>query len=469
MKPTRNLKNILSLFSVDLGTKFLGFLATTYIARILGTSGFGAINIGLAVLVYVQILSSSGLTLLGTKKVAEGRDDLNYLTGDIVSIRFFLTVIVVFAAYLISFFFITSDEIRLIVLAYILYAFPFALLLDWFFSGKQKMEITSAGRIIASLVYLILVIVFVNTPDDLINTAAAWVMGGVANALFIWYLFRRYNYKIKVKLSRYKKSFSLLKEALPLGLASLLSQLAIMFPAIYLGIVSTTSDVGIYSAAYRLIGLFLIFDRVFVTVFFPKMVNTITQIPERMEELFNRTLKIISVFALIISVPMVVGGGAMINFIFGEEFGDSILIFQILVGFFVFTLTNSVFSYTLIAINREKAYIFALTVSLVTFISLVIILYSTYLTLGIAIALIVYEIVQITVMIIKFKETASVTYWTSIVVPAIITLVIIVVILNINIHFLLKILISLCAGIPLVSFAGRLKLEDIKYIKRLMI
>jgi O-antigen/teichoic acid export membrane protein len=469
MKPTGNLKNIISLFSVDLGSKFLGFLATTYLARILGASGFGAINIGLAVLVYVQILSTGGLTLLGTKKVAEDNEDTDYLAGDIIALRLLLTLVVVLLTYIVVSFYITSEEIKLIVLVYILYSFPSAVLLDWFFSGKQKLEITSAGRISGSLIYLILVVVLVKTSGDIINTAIAWVIGGTVNSLFIWYLYSRYGNKIKVRVKRYKKSLKLLKDSSPLGLASLLSQVAIMFPAIYLGIASTTSEVGIYSAAFRLISLFLIFDRVFSAIFFPKIVNAISLAPERLEDIFNRILKIISLLALTVSIPMIIAGEIMIDIIFGDQFSGSVLVFQLLTGFFVFTLINSVLSYTLIAINKEGTYILALTISVLTFVAAVLIFYPEFFTPGIAIALIVYEVVQTIVMVIKFRQTAFITYWTSIIIPVFVSLFLVTALINLEVHISIKILIAFFGGIPLVAFAGRLKIEDIKYIKRLMI
>jgi len=469
MKPTANLKNIFSLFSVDIFTKLLGFFTTTYLARILGTSGFGAISIGLAALVYVQILSSSGLTLMGTKRVAEGIEETGYLTGDIVSVRLILTTIVIVLAYFLSYFFISSEEIRLIVLIYILYGFPSAVLLDWFFTGKQRMEITSAGRVVNSVVYLIFVFLLVKSSDDIVNTAVAWVIAGMANSIFIWIIFKKYKYKIIFKLKRLKTSFSLLKQSFPIGFASLLSQAVIMFPAIYLGFAAGTSEAGIYSAAYRLITLFLIFDRVFATVFFPKIVNAISQAPGRLEEIFNRILKIISLLALAVSVPMIVAGDFMIHFVFGEAFKESILVFQLLTGFFAFTLINSVLSYTLIATNREGIYIFSLTISVVTFIAAILFFYNEFLTPGIAIALLIYEIVQASIMIFRFRKAIHIKYLTSIITPVLVSLIIIFLLVSFDVHFIIKTSAAIIVGTPLIALASGLTIEDIKYIKRLMI
>jgi O-antigen/teichoic acid export membrane protein len=469
MKLTRNLKNILSLFSVDLGTRFIGFLVVAYLARVLGKSGFGAIHIGLSVLAYVQMVGNCGLTLLGTKKIAAAHPEPSLLTGDIIFLRFIITSLAFLAVLLILNLFNIPQELRLVIIIFILYAFPYALLLEWYFLGLQKMGITSAGRIIGSIFYFVFIVILVKTPGGTVNTAIAWVIGGAANAVFIWFYFRREGKNIKIEIKRLKKSLSLLKEAFPLGLAGFISQAVIMFPALYIGFVSSTSDVGIYSAAYKLIALLLIFDRVFSAVFFPKIVQAVARTPDRLDEIFNMIIKIIVMLGLAIAIPIIVSSNLLIDLIYGGTFQDSVILFQVLVAFFVMTLINSVLSYTLIAIDRERAYTLALLWSMIAFIIGVLLLYSNFSTLGIIFALILYEIIQMGVMVRKIKENLFINFLSSIVLPIITTFVFIIVLVNLNLIIVFKILLGIITGIPLIAISGGLTFKEIKYIKRLLI
>ncbi|MFO7446303.1 MAG: oligosaccharide flippase family protein, partial [Ignavibacteriaceae bacterium] len=141
MKLNKNLKNVISLFSIEFVARFFAFIAVTYLARIMGTSGFGVINIGLAVLSYAMIVANGGLTLLGTKKIAAGSANNEKLAGDIFLTRVLFSFILFVTAIVISYIFITSGEVFNVITAYLFFLFPSAVLLEWFFHGLQRMDV----------------------------------------------------------------------------------------------------------------------------------------------------------------------------------------------------------------------------------------------------------------------------------------------------------------------------------------
>ncbi|MEJ2616833.1 MAG: oligosaccharide flippase family protein, partial [Ignavibacteriaceae bacterium] len=178
MKVNKNSKNIIYLFSLEFFVRLIGFAATTYLARVLGTSGYGLINLGLAILGYALLFGNSGLTLLGTRKVAAGSNNYDNLVSEILSARFYLSVTILIISYLLISLFITSSETRNIVFIYMLYIIPFAFLLEWFFQGIQRMGAITIGRIIGMSSYLLFLIIFVKSEKDTLLTAVGWVIGG---------------------------------------------------------------------------------------------------------------------------------------------------------------------------------------------------------------------------------------------------------------------------------------------------
>ena len=109
----RNLKNIISLFSIEFIARLLGLLAVTYLARVLGKSNFGVINIGLAVLSYAMIIGNGGLTLLGTRKVAGNVNSIEKLTGDILLTRITFAALIFMISTAAIYFLVQSEEVRL--------------------------------------------------------------------------------------------------------------------------------------------------------------------------------------------------------------------------------------------------------------------------------------------------------------------------------------------------------------------
>ena len=87
--------NILSISSADVGTRLIGFLAVTYLARTLGPENMGIIAIGLAILTYASIISTMGLPTLGVRSVSANKSstmDVG-IVKQIITARGFLSVI----------------------------------------------------------------------------------------------------------------------------------------------------------------------------------------------------------------------------------------------------------------------------------------------------------------------------------------------------------------------------------------
>ena len=467
MKVNKNSLNIIYLFSLEFFVRLIGFAATTYLARVLGTSGFGLINLGLAILGYALLFGNSGLTLLGTRKIASGSEKAGGIVSEILSARFFLSIFILIISFLVVFFFVKPVETRNIVLVYMFYLIPFAFLLEWFFQGIQRMGVITIGRIIGMASYLAFLILFVKSRQDTLLTAAGWIIGGAVNSVILWLFFNKSGNKAKIKYRNF--NFTVLKESISLSLASIIAGLAVLFPVIFLGIVSTNSNIGIYSAAFKILILFLTFDRVFNALFFPKIINCINNFPEKLEEIFNSILKIIVVFSLSVGLLEIVGGRFIITFVFGKSFVDSVLIFQILTGYFTFTLINSVFSFTLIGMNKENIYTIALSIGAAVFIILSLILYNYLSVPGVALSLPFFEIAVLSYMASKLKHLVKIRIFRNLFIPVTGTYIVILpVLLFIKISLLIKLLLVLIVCIPVIIVLTGFNTGELKFLKRVL-
>lgn len=468
MKINRNLKNILSLFSFEFVSRLLGFIAVTYLARILGTEGFGLINIGLAVLSYAMIFGNSGLNLVGTRKIAAGVDDPGKYTGNILFTRFFLSILVYLISALAVYMFVESEEAVKVILVYNLFLIPSAFLLEWFFHGHQKMDIIAIGRIAGIGSYLIFVLIFVNKAEDTLQTAAGWVFGGIIHSILLFYIFIKNKYPVKLHINWRNFTF-LIKESFPLVSANAITQFVTMFPVIYIGIVLTESDAGLYSAAYKLIVLFLVFDRVFNALFFPKIIKCVKETPDNLENIFNKILRIITTLTFSLALFIIVLNEHLIEIIFGSSFVDAASAFKILTGVFIFTLINSVFTYTLVAMNKESIYTASLFWSMVIFLVVTFVFTGSHGLVAPAIALVIFEMSSLLLMANKLRREVSFNFIRTVVLPVLFVLAVSAafIIFNVGIAIQLAILIFVC--VPLIILICGLSLNEIKFIKKVFI
>ncbi len=466
MKLTANSRNILFIYSGDAVSRLLGLLAVSYLARVLGPSDFGTISIGLAALAYAMVLGNSGLKLLGTRKIAGETDNIEYLTGNILIARLILSTIVFSIGISIVYFFIAANDIFNVILVYLLGVFPAAVLLEWFFHGHQKLGIIAGGKIFGMFGYLVFVLLFVKTPNDIIWVAWAWIIGISTNTIFLWIVFRLKKFRVCFQRNRLNIK-SILIEALPLGAASIIAQITTQFPPLFLGLVAAKSDVGLFSAAFKITVFLLIFDRVFYAIFFPRISRCFHKFPEKLEENVKYVLKITTVLVLIIGLYAILSGEFIVNWIFGSSFRDAVPIFQVLVGYFVLNLVNSVFSFTLIGIEKEKVYTKSLLWGMIAFFISLLFLTKSLGTVGVAYALISYQFTALVIMAVALKRQITLNYIRFLILPFLGTfLVLIPLLLYENCALIIKLIITTGVGFPVIAWLGGIGRNEINFLGR---
>jgi O-antigen/teichoic acid export membrane protein len=344
-------QNFFSLLTADIGRRLLGFIAVAYLARVLGKEDFGAVSLGFAVLAYGMVISAAGFPTIGTKKIAQGAsiEVVEQVMGTrLISTFFVMTVII-----LIVITGVQDTTIAWLIIIFLLSLLPQIFFVDWFFQGKETMGIVSAARIIQAVVYLAVVLIFVKTAKDILWVAVGSICGECAASLLLYTQFRK---KFQYFHIRLKPSLHLFKQSAPLAIGIILTTLMINYPIIVLGIVKTSSDVGVYSAASKLVYTLLMGDRILVLLLFPASARKFHESPDKFQELLRGTLR----WIIIIGLPVAVGGmlvaDEMIGIVFGFEYGMSAPVLQVFIWYFFLTMIHTVFTSGLIGAGGEKSY-----------------------------------------------------------------------------------------------------------------
>lgn len=460
-KIKKTAKNIGLLFAGDIFNRLIGFITVAYLARILGASNFGLISIGFAFLSYFLTISSNGLPTLGVRKIIKCKDD-NEIVGDFISTRFIFSIFAVILIFLISFF-ISSSQLRSIILAYSLYLFPTAFLLVWYFQAKEQMGLIVSGRAVGMIFYLILILTFVKTNKDIIYVPYCWFICGLVTSLFFIFIYTFRGNKIKIRFSFYRTK-SLFLEAFPLGVANLIAQITLYLPPIFLGFVMSPKEAGFYSAAAKIVFLFLILDRVFSFSFFPAISKCVSKTPERLNNIFHQTLKWIVVVVILFGFLGILLGKYLVLFVFGKEYLSSVLIFQMIMSYFMITLINSVFTFTLIALKQEKAYTLSLFIGSLVFFASAWFLLKIFGPAGMGVGLGLYQAVVLLIMNNKLKNFLEIKFLKVVVLPLVVSIVIFLpLILIIDLNIIFKILVILICIIPISKLIG-IKKDELNFL-----
>ncbi len=407
-------KNFISLFISDAVGRILGFIAVVYIARLLAVEGFGLVSYGMAFLTYALLLGNPGLTTIGAREIA--KDHSNHrVTEEILGLRFSLAIII-FVLFVVGLLVIPGQILtKQVIFCYLLSLFPFALLLEFVFQGREEMGYIGASRLIQYGIYVILLFILVKGSRDILRVPFSFLIGYVAAAAFLIVIFLR---KCKSIQLRFSWNFwrHLLIMSTPVGLATIFNQVSLNLPPLVLGIVHTKTEVGFFSAGFKIISMLLIIERVSHYVSFPIIAKQHTTIPEKLSKSFTLLTK----FLFAITIPVTFGGivlaTSIIQFIFGAGYVGAITMFRILLLYFSITPINTIFGYGLVAMNQERRFFKVISIAAFVNLVLIVILGINFKGAGTALALFVSEVISIILMnreLRKFVSFDSIRYLTK--------------------------------------------------------
>ena len=344
-------QNLLSLFTADMVRRLLGFISVAYLARVLGKEDFGAVNLGFAVLAYGMVLSAAGFPTIGTKKIAQGAS--LEVVGQVIGSRLISTILVLAVIILTVLAGVQNTTIAWLIILFLFSLLPQIFFVDWFFQGKETMGAVSAARIVQSVVYLAVVLIFVRTADNVLWVAVGSICGECAASMLLFAQFRKIFHDVPI---RFTPSLRLFKQSAPLAIGVILTTLMMNYPVLALGILKTSSDVGVYSAAGKLVYFLMMGDRILVLLLLPASARKFHDSPEKFQGLLRDSMR----WILLISLPVAVGGmliaDDLIRIVFGAEYGVSASVLQVFIWYFFLTMLHTVFTSGLIGAGGEKSY-----------------------------------------------------------------------------------------------------------------
>lgn len=332
----------------------LALVAIGFVTRYLGKDGFGDYATVLAFLALFAAIADLGLYHIATREISREGSDEEKIIGNIFSLRIISATVVVLFSPIIVFFFDYSPMVKLgVVIAASSYIFSSSYqVLNGVFQKNLAMDKVAIGELIGKVIQVTTIIIAVKY-----NLGFSWVISSllfnmIASFTIIYIWSRKYiRFKLRFDFS-YWKSF--LKESLPIGIGSIIVFIYFKIDTIFLSVMKTNSDVGIYNAAYKVVENIIFFPSMVVGLVLPIMSNTINSSKEKFVDVANKTFK----FFIILVVPLIIGtlflSDGIINLIGGGQFAQSASVLRILVFALSSIFFGVFFNNILIAGNLQK-------------------------------------------------------------------------------------------------------------------
>jgi O-antigen/teichoic acid export membrane protein len=381
-------RNFLWLLIGDLASKVFLFIATVWIARKLTDAGFGTLSFAQAVLSYMIITMDMGLPIYGTREIAREPEKASVFAGNILGIRFSLAVILVVGTWALMSLLEVEPVLRWLIIFTSFWLFPWALNLEFAFTGLEKMRYASLGQFLFQFLFLISVVFTIHEVGDLLKVPLIRALMAMVVSIVLIYNFQKviktnfFEIFRQIDIRGWKKY---IRDSFYLAASLIVIKIYYSFDTLMLGFYNQMSAVGWYNAAYRIIILFVTIASLLQTAFAPFFVKK----QDRLNEFLPGVQKFAWVLMLsvnVITVFIFVFSAELIPIFFGKDYMNSIWILRYLSLSLLFIFADTVYLAPLLYTGGQKKYFISVLVGAVLNITLNLILIPRYSYYGAVIA-----------------------------------------------------------------------------------
>ncbi|WP_321423217.1 flippase [uncultured Methanobacterium sp.] len=348
-------KNITSLVTIEVVNQISLVILAILLPRFLGDVGFGQYSFIMSFTLLTSIFLDFGLRSLTIQEVSRDKSlTSEYFSNGIIikTILSLVTFSVVFAlANLGNYPDVIKFSLYIMTISYILNSFS-----DVFrsiFYAYETMEYGALTLTTSKIIITLLVIIFLFLGYGLIQVMLAFLLGNLFALIFNYKLFRdkipRTKFLVSSKFSKY-----LIMGGLPFGLAIAFNTIFFNFDIVAITHYVGNAATGWYSLPVYVLTVLLTFFYSISAAIFPTFSNFFKSQEDLLKEGYEKTYKFLFMVITPLTLVLYILASPIILYFFGNQFFNSILIFQILIWLLIPLTIARFIEMVLAAINKQK-------------------------------------------------------------------------------------------------------------------
>jgi polysaccharide transporter, PST family len=324
--------NAASVMAVQAGMYLLPLINIPYLLRVIGPERYGVIAFSQAVMAYFITLNDYGFNLSATRELAVHRDEpkvRSELYSAVMTIKVTLCLVSFLLLCILVTFVPRFQHDRLVFFASFGSVIGTMLFPQWFFLGIEKMYWISVATIAANAVFTAGIYLLVHRPSDYLIAASVQAGGKlVAGILGLIILFSTEH----VRLSR--PSWAQLRHRLVDGWHLFVSSAAATFytssNAIVLGLVCGMTQVGYFSAAYKIFAAAQMLVSPMCQAMYPHVCSLAFRSRELAVEYLRKAMVIIGGLTFAGGVFVILLARIIVRIAMGPKYVSSVLVLQLM-------------------------------------------------------------------------------------------------------------------------------------------
>lgn len=331
-------------------SRVLRAIIVIYAARVLGATPWGIFSFLLSLASILVLFSDIGINSLVTRQVSRHQDSPDISINTAITLRLVLSVL-----FAIVFIFLSSFSHSIpdapILFALMAVVTLFDMLRDLgvcIARGIEHLQIEAAAQIFSNFLMVGLGLLFLLKDPSVLSLTTAYAIASVAGFVLTAFLLRDYIRRLSFSLQwREVKRIVLL--ALPFSIPAMMGVIIVNTDTVLIRYFGSLKDVGLYSAAQRLVQVAYIVPGLLAVPLFPLMSRLAQSDKKRLASILEKILSLTILLALPLALYSMAYGKEIIHLVYGNEYMLATTSLQILAGTILFTfpfmmLNNIIFS-----------------------------------------------------------------------------------------------------------------------------
>jgi len=351
----------------QVGGKGLFFLVTMYLARVLGTEGYGLFTYAQSIVLFFWIAVDLGVDMYGSGEIAKDKLNASNIINPLITLRIIGGFVAFFTFLLILLFIKHSASQRLLFIGCALYLVTRAISVEWVMRGFEKFKYITIANFATFTTMLLAMIIFVKSKDDLVKASFLWSLCYLLGSIVLLILLYG---KLGIK---FEPAFNIrnwllhLRKSIHFTISGGLTALSLFLPIICLGILASADEVGLFSASYGLVRALIFVLFLVPYALYPIFTELYISEKRKFRKLFNIYMLSSILFGLCITLIGFIYAKDIILLIYGGNYYESIAIFKILIWLVFLHSLRSVYGIAIAATGLQKYYTFAATFKVLFF------------------------------------------------------------------------------------------------------
>lgn len=344
-------RNFLALGGGEVAARVISFGATVYLARTLGASGYGIIAVAMAVMLYLTYLTDCGVEVLGVREVAAAPTQIGKLVPPVLSLRLAVAATTVLIVTVLGLTVLPQPD-GAVLAGYSLILLAVGGNTRWVHLGLERAGFAAMARAAGEATMLTIVLLLLRDAGDLGRVPLAQFTGDMLAAILLGWGLSRIGHRLVMRWDL-REAGPVVRQGSWLAANAIVGLLIYNSDLIFLRILRTPQEVGLYAAAYTLISFLLNLGVTYGQSLLPTLTR-LGSTPVEQRGLYHAALA--QVFAG--AIPVAVGGTlvarGILHLVFGSQFEPAttaliVLLWSIPVAFF-----RNVPQTALIAAGRQE-------------------------------------------------------------------------------------------------------------------